>query len=169
MTVTSTEDNGAKDMPMSALVLGLGGLVPFVGLPLWQMFTIDEMVRERVVAAFIFYAASILSFLGGIGWGLAMRERDPVRRGLAFGVSVTPSLVAWAAAFVNVQFFAFSLGALGLAFALQGAWDVQLAGTGRAPRWFAGLRMVLTAVVLLAIAAMWIWRPPLSATSGFFL
>lgn len=169
MTIMSNEPIGQSKIPISALLLGLGGLIPFVALPVWQILAVDDLMRERALAAFIFYAASILSFLGGIGWGVAMGERDPLHRGLAFGVSVVPALVAWAAAFVNVQYLGFSLGMLSIAFALQGAWDVHLSKSGRAPRWFASLRLGLTLVVLLALTVMWLWRPALSGSAGLSL
>ena len=43
------------------------------------------------------YAALIVSFLGGIHWGLAFRHTEPPLALLAWGV--VPSLVAWVAGF----------------------------------------------------------------------
>ena len=169
MTIMSEQKLGDSKIPVSALVLGAGGLIPFVALPIWQIFAIDEAVRERALMAFIFYAAAILSFLGGIGWGIAMRERDPMQRGLSFGVSVVPSLVAWAAALINVQHLAFTLGILAVAFVVQVVWDVTLSSSGRAPKWFGSLRIGLTLVVLLALTAMWLWRPALSGVGQIAL
>lgn len=167
MTIISEDTLGAEDrIPISALVLGLAGLIPFFGLAYWQIFTADDLARERAVMALIFYAASILSFLGGVGWGLAMRERDPLQRGLSLGISVVPSLVGWAVAFVNMQDLAFSLGALGAAFMVQGVWDAYLARSGRAPRWFGMLRVGLTLAVLAALTVTWLWRPALGALSA---
>ncbi len=146
----------SSKMPISALLLGLAGLIPFFGLAFWQGHVSDELLADRLILGYIFYAASILSFLGGIGWGLAMSEQDPMQRGLSFGISTVPSLVAWAAAFINVQNLAFTLAILGAAFVLQGIWDFYLVQSGRAPRWFAQLRMGLTLAVLASMTWLWL-------------
>ncbi|MDB5649018.1 MAG: rane protein [Hyphomicrobiales bacterium] len=169
MTIMSdTPVGGDQTIPVSALLLGLGGLIPFFGLTAVQIFAQDDVTRERAVTALVFYAATILSFLGGIGWGLAMRERDPVQRGLSFGVSIVPALIAWAAAFINVQNLSFSLGVLGAAFLVQWVWDAHLVRSERAPRWFGALRLGLTLAVLLALTATWLWRPALEGIGGGF-
>ena len=89
-----------------------------------------------------------------------------MQRGLAFGVSTVPSLIAWAAAFINVQNLAFALTILGAAFLLQSAWDWHITQIGRAPRWFARLRIGLTIAVICAIALAWSLQPPLAGTGG---
>ena len=155
-----------QHIPISALLLGVAGLIPFFGLAVWQGMSADELLAERLMMGFIFYAASILSFLGGVGWGLAMNETDPVQRGLAFSVSTVPALIAWAAAFINVQNLGFALTILGAAFLLQSAWDWHLTQIGRAPRWFAKFRIGLTIAVLCAMALAWSLQPQLSGIGG---
>jgi hypothetical protein len=148
-------ETSQSQLPVSALLLGSAGLIPFFGLAIWQGRVSDELLADRLILAYVFYAASILSFLGGIGWGLAMSEEDPMQRGLSFSISTVPSLVGWAAAFINVQNLAFSLGILGAAFVLQGFWDFYLVQTERAPRWFAPLRLGLTIAVIASMAILW--------------
>ncbi len=155
-----------QQIPTSALILGLAGLIPLLGLAIWQSITPDELLTERLIMAYVFYAASILSFLGGIGWGLGMSERDPVQRGLSLGISTVPSLIAWAAAFVNVQNLGFTLLVLASAFLLQGAWDWHLTTNGRAPRWFGILRMGLTVAVLSSMAIVWFTQAPAAGIGG---
>ena len=150
-------------MPVSALLLGVAGLIPFFGLALWQGRVSDELLADRLILAYIFYAASILSFLGGIGWGLAISEQDPMQRGLSFSMSTLPSLVGWAAAFINVQNLAFSLAILGMGFVLQGIWDFYLVRNNRAPRWFGTLRMGLTLAVLASMTLLWFTQNDFSA------
>lgn len=75
--------------------LGLGGLIPFVALAaaLWLVPAAD---RPLAGIALLGYGASIVSFLGGIHWGLAMREGPaPSMPSLLWGV--LPSLLGWAA------------------------------------------------------------------------
>ncbi len=74
--------------------LGHAGLLPFVGLAL-LMWVVRDDVQAYVALALSAYAALVLSFLGGIHWGLAMRQPGRVPQALWWGV--VPSLVAWPA------------------------------------------------------------------------
>jgi hypothetical protein len=79
----------------AALVLGHAGLLPFVGAALWAAVGPAEQqaLAARVLLA---YAATIVSFLGGIHWGLAFAAPDgPATARLAWGV--VPALIAWPA------------------------------------------------------------------------
>jgi len=78
----------------TALRLGHAGLLPFViGAALVWLVRPDA--HPYVTAALSAYAAVIVSFLGGIHWGLAMRQSDAPPTLPAWGV--VPSLVAWVA------------------------------------------------------------------------
>ena len=77
-----------------ALRLGYAGLLPFVAGAL-LVWLVRPDVHPYVALALSGYAAVILSFLGGIHWGLAMREAAPPLPWLVWGV--VPSLVAWLA------------------------------------------------------------------------
>lgn len=80
--------------------LGYAGLIPFVGLSLC-VWWFDSAVREQYLHVLLTYAASILSFLGAIHWGLAMRDQSPPNTLLAWGVM--PSLIAWVALLLQVS------------------------------------------------------------------
>lgn len=74
--------------------LGYAGLLPFfVGALLVWLVRPD--VRPFVANGLSAYAAVIVSFLGGIHWGLAMRQAHPAPSLFSWGV--TPSLVAFVA------------------------------------------------------------------------
>ncbi|CCD93687.1 conserved membrane hypothetical protein [Bradyrhizobium sp. ORS 375] len=82
-------------IPTSMRILGLGGLIPFVGLAL---LVIAGQGPARLIAlqAQIAYGAVILSFLGAVHWGLAVQTpalADWWR--MAWGV--TPALLGWTA------------------------------------------------------------------------
>ena len=77
-----------------ALRLGYAGLLPFLAGAV-LVWLVRPEVHPYVALALSGYAAVILSFLGGIHWGLAMRESAPPLPWLAWGV--VPSLVAWLA------------------------------------------------------------------------
>ncbi len=80
--------------PRLATQLGYGGLLPFVaGAGL--VWVVRPDAHPYVTLALAAYAAVIVSFLGGIHWGLALRLTKPPTLLLAWGV--VPSLLAWVA------------------------------------------------------------------------
>ena len=72
--------------------LGYAGLLPFVAGAALQ-WMVREEVRPHVEHALSVYGAVIVSFLGGIHWGVALGHRAPAAGLLVWGV--TPSLLAW--------------------------------------------------------------------------
>ena len=70
------------------------GLLPFVGGAL-LVWLVDARAHPYVTLALSSYAALIVSFLGGIHWGLAMRQSAPAVSLLGWGVCA--SLLAWVA------------------------------------------------------------------------
>lgn len=81
-------------VPLSpvALRLGYAGLLPFV-LGALLVWLVDAEAHPYVVLALSAYAGVIVSFLGGIHWGVAFRDGAPS----LFVWGVVPSLVAWLA------------------------------------------------------------------------
>lgn len=77
-----------------ALKLGYLGLVPFL-LGALLVWLVRPDAHPDVVDALAKYAAVVVSFLGGIHWGLAMRQGVPSPAPFAWGV--VPTLVAWVA------------------------------------------------------------------------
>ena len=95
-------------MARAAHALGALGAVPFVGLTPQARDALGLRAvasGETCARAQIAYGATILSFLGGIHWGLAavkhtvVKHWNPTPAQLAarYAWSVTPSLLAWAA------------------------------------------------------------------------
>lgn len=78
----------------TALRLGYAGALPFVLLAALVWIVLPP-ARVYVPAMLSAYAAVIVSFLGGIHWGLAWRRPDPPPSLFVWGV--VPSLVAWVA------------------------------------------------------------------------
>lgn len=81
--------------PLWALRLGYAGLIPFV-LGAALIWLVQRAALPYVMLALSAYAAVIISFLGGIHWGLAMREGSAAEA-FPFVWGVAPSLVAWVA------------------------------------------------------------------------
>ena len=80
--------------PRLAWVLGVAGLIPFVAGAALQGLSPPGW-RMLAASALLTYGAVIVSFLGGIHWGLAMRQAQPAAAQLAWGV--LPSLLGWLA------------------------------------------------------------------------
>ncbi len=153
-----------------ALGLGLGGLLPFVGLAGLACggSTVGSTVGltagstigpDWALRGLILYGASILAFLGGLHWGFALSGRlsDRAAR-IALVWSVVPSLIAWSAAWMPEQAALLGLaGGLVLAWAFdQRAWPQYGIGS-----WFLWLRGLLTFVATGSLlAGAWIAGPP---------
>ncbi|MFV8835485.1 DUF3429 domain-containing protein [Aquisalimonas sp.] len=117
----------------TAIALGLAGALPFVALAI-AVWLIPETQSAWALGAVIAYGAVILSFLGGIHWGLALHAGPP--RG--FVISVIPSLLAWAALLLPATL---ALSLLTVCLVAQLVLDLRI----RLAPWFRVLRAVLTA------------------------
>ncbi|NXR43683.1 TMM69 protein, partial [Hippolais icterina] len=137
-----------KDSPKPALYLSLGGLIPFVAVPL-AMAMQGTYCRELAFAQ-VAYGAATASFLGGMRWGFALPENSPAKPdwlNLANG-TVPPLLACQALLFKDVTQGAVML-MLALGIALH--YDISLLPTY--PRWFKVLRVVGTVVMVLSLLA----------------
>ena len=145
-------------IPYVPLGLGLAGLIPFwalaIGLSLRGAFGLTPELLESALAT---YGAIILSFLGGIRWGLAVAadagENGSSEHKANYVISVVPSLLAWAALAAPEPW---RLGLLALIAAALGPIDLGLVRAGITPVWFGRLRLILStgAGVALAFAAL---------------
>jgi hypothetical protein len=128
--------------------LALAGFVPFAVLALWLYgIAPDHPWRHATIMLLAGYAALVLSFLGGIRWGMAILAHEGgERRDLWLGV--VPLLAGWGALFARPP-LVFVL--LAVAFAAQGAWDALTLPPGAAPDWFRRVRIQVT---LLTVAAL---------------
>ncbi len=137
---TSTQSR----IPNAALWLGPLGLVPFLAGALAPWLLPAEGLPEADLAL-VGYGAVILSFLGGVHWGLAA----PAGRALQLGLSVVPSLVGWLALLVaSLHAVGPGLWLLAAAFAALLPGDLLAAGRGLAPGWYPRLRVPLTVIVV---------------------
>jgi hypothetical protein len=141
-------------LPRSAMILGSVGLTPFIllaiqtatGLPMGAGMV--ETARE----ALVIYGAIVMSFLGGIQWGLAVSSADRSDSWRRYGFSVVPTVLACLSVWLGGH-----SGLVALASALT-AWiiyELWCSGLGEAPQWYARLRLGLSvvAVACLVLAA----------------
>ncbi|WP_088278516.1 DUF3429 domain-containing protein [Ideonella sp. A 288] len=74
--------------------LGQAGLVPFV-LGAALVWLVDERAHGYVTLGLSVYAALVVSFLGGIHWGIGFVHADPPPTLFVWGV--VPSMLSWVA------------------------------------------------------------------------
>jgi hypothetical protein len=137
------------------IALGVAGLIPFA---LCAATVAAEMTlplignADAARDALVVYAIAILSFTGGIRWGLTMMS-DNGRGGRDLIISVIPALVGWFAYFLAAPR---DLWMLCVAFIVFGLLDYGLSCRTVAPEWFGRLRLGLAAgaALFLAIAAI---------------
>jgi len=133
-------------MPRPAFGLGIAGLLPFWGLAVLVSIA-DPALSETALRAQMAYGALILSFLGGVHWGIAAVNR--LNAGwLRLGWGVTPSLVAWAALFLPP---AWGLCVLVSGFLTAAVIDFRIFTADNATVWFARLRTILSAGAVSAL------------------
>lgn len=144
-----------NDKQKTAHLLGYAGVLPFLICAI-NLFTEWPLFTGFALQVFVIYSAVILSFLGGIRWGLALQQQ-PLSTG-ALILSVMPSLVALSCLLLSTPLS--QIIALTIAFTAQGLLDWRHAPAGM-PDWMISLRLRLTIIVLachgIAIAAVMRW------------
>ncbi|XP_074640972.1 transmembrane protein 69-like [Tubulanus polymorphus] len=134
-----------RHSPLPALTLGLSGLIPFVAVPGCMIFM--QTYCPELAFAQVAYGASILSFLGGVRWGLTLHTGGQIQPNWHnLGYSVMPSLVAWTGLMLPHTFSALTLiGGLGMV----AYFDTVMRGY---PDWFKALRFILS---FFAVLSLW--------------
>jgi len=131
-------------IPRPALLLGWAGVIPFALLTAASALDIHPWSLDPTMALRA-YGACILSFMGGIQWGILLPRdegRAPFSRYL---ISVVPALVA-----VLCLLISNGAGLTGLivGFLALLAYDISTVRQGLAPRWYTSLRVQLTLAVV---------------------
>jgi len=133
-----------RHIPVVPLVLGVAGLIPFVTLAVaeaagWRLFGWSPAFQHAALAT---YGALIVSFLGGIRWGLAVGMEDQRAARFEYALSVVPQLLAWVSLAVPAPWDLRALAAIVIGL---GFLDYTLVFGGKAPTWFGRLRLGLSA------------------------
>jgi len=126
--------------------LGISGLIPFITPPL-LMFT-QNVTCPELIEYQLYYGAVILSFLGGVRWGMAVTPGSPIPGNWSqYSWSVVPSLIAWSGLMLPDTY----PGIASVIFGIGITCYNDLRQTGY-PSWFKGLRILLTTVAMLSMS-----------------
>ncbi len=136
-------------IPKAPFWLGAGGLIPFVVITS-AMWALPAPYTPPLLFWLSAYAAVMLSFAGGLHWGLSMLHPDMTEQdqSVFMAWSVVPALVGWISLLMPPKT---SLILLIATFVIQYAADRQLAQRFRLPSWYLRLRAGLTAVAVLCL------------------
>lgn len=140
-----------KTIPPVPLVLGAAGLIPFAGLAAMHLGGWGGPLGwspDFVRMGLALYGTIILSFLGGVRWGLAVAGMEAASRNYA--ISVIPPLLGWLALALAQPW---DLRALGFLHVGLGLLDYGLTCRTEAPEWYGNLRLGLAAGAGLSLLA----------------
>jgi hypothetical protein len=134
-------------LPLSLMA---AATLPFVGLSASVPLHLFSNARP-IVELLLTYAAVIISFLGGIHWGIAVTQFAQKRRiaNLLVAESVWPSLIAWGVLFYGEIYT--QLLVLTLLYAFVWGIDSLLYSNDIIPQWFFNLRCVITPIVVVSL------------------
>lgn len=142
--------NPDTKVPVAAAWLGGLGALPFVALAV-ATHVIGEPMRSLSAHGLAAYGATILSFLGGVHWGLAVasHRQEPQLKLMGWLVlSVIPSLLGWSALIMPTRL---GVAVLAASFAVMLWVDLRATKIGRAPAWYPKLRIPLTCAVVASL------------------
>jgi hypothetical protein len=132
------------------------GLAIFAGLTL-LLLSPETRVRIPAITAMVTFSAVVISHLGGIEGGLALREEiaNERMRAISLSLSILPAIAAWAVYWLPSP--QWQLGtSIAIFVAVWGA-DLWLARQGLIPAWFVDLRTAATATVCVILGfALWL-------------
>jgi hypothetical protein len=139
-----------------AWLFAIGGALVFAGITaaLWSG---DSHIRTPAIAALVTVAAIILSYLGGLEGGMALRDESGTEgtRAMALGLSTLPALAAWGVLWLPSPQWQIG-SAIGLFIAVW-ASDLRLAHQGLIPAWFVDMRTAITAAACIILGvAYWL-------------
>lgn len=146
-----------RPLPPFAIILGLAGLLPFVLCSLGALSLASDG-STRSLLALVAYGATILAFLGGVHWGLALdgsgAPSERVQRA-RFGLGVVPSLMGWVAMLVTfIGLPTTGLIVLTAGFVATTAVEAHAARRGLMPQRYMWLRWGLSIVVVVCLVSV---------------
>ena len=139
-------------IPAGALVLGVAGLIPFVTGSVLVWLPQLQNIAPTIPPLVFFYAALIVSFLGGVRWGAAMQNATTgtmLARELC--VSVIPTLITLVCYILSLPA---ALTMLLILIISQGLVDILAVRQKKLVEWYAPLRLLLSGVAGASLASL---------------
>lgn len=147
-----------RKLPSIAMLLGIGGLIPFIVCGLGALAN-PPPNDELSLMALIAYGAVILAFLGGVHWGFGLEQAGTAPSDIQrarFGLGVLPSLIGWVAVLLAVLSYGrVALALLVVGFFLTTMIEARASRHGYMPKGYMGLRWVLSAIVVVCLVTVW--------------
>ncbi|MGB1117713.1 MAG: DUF3429 domain-containing protein [Parvibaculales bacterium] len=144
-----------KTIPAGALVLGFAGLIPFVagGVLVWLPQL--QNIAPTIAPVVFFYAALIVSFLGGVRWGAVMQNATTgTALARELSASVIPTLITLACYILSLPA---ALAMLLILIISQGLVDILAVRQKKLVAWYAPLRLLLSAVAGASLASILVY------------
>ena len=144
-----------KTIPAGALILGFAGLIPFVagGVLVWLPQL--QNIAPTIAPVVFFYAALIVSFLGGVRWGAAMQNATTgTALARELSASVIPTLITLACYILSLPA---ALAMLLILIISQGLVDILAVRQKKLVAWYAPLRLLLSVVAGASLASILVY------------
>ena len=146
-----------SEAPPLVLILGFGGLLPFLAGAIGVMA--GGQAALQAATALPVYSAVILSVLAGGRWASELVIRSDKPRSGVMMLSILLSLAGWIAVVIQVwnrpglplDLELTGWGILIAGFVVQFLWDRTAIRGATFPGWYMPLRFILTAVVVLCL------------------
>ena len=136
--------------PGIALLLGWGGVLPFVAAAVAKLWG-GPVIALYALAWGSAYAGVIITFIGAVHWGIALKHPDDKKRMIHFIWSVLPALAVWPVMtlppLVRLPFLVVGLGIVWIA-------DMVAYKRGHMPVWYIKLRHGLTSVAISSLVIL---------------
>ncbi len=138
-----------RRLPILATILGIVGLIPFIGGGVAAL----GLQADRATLALVAYGAVTLSFLGGVHWGFALGDLDGRGERQRLLLGVAPALIGWVAVLLSVA-IRLEAGLALLLLGFVGLTVVEARGrrAGLVPPGYMILRYALSAIVVVILA-----------------
>ena len=144
-----------KAIPGGALVLGFAGLIPFVASGVLVWLPQLQNIAPTIAPVVFFYAALIVSFLGGVRWGAAMQNATTgTALASELSASVIPTLITLACYILSLPA---ALAMLLILIISQGLVDILAVRQKKLVAWYAPLRLLLSAVAGASLASILVY------------
>ncbi len=138
---------GERPHATALQVIGYGALVPLVAMAMIIFLTYPSPGADSALRAEIGYGAALLSFIGGIRWGLAVAKGGDYLLFRPLGLATLAMPFAWVVLFVDERI---ALAALMAGFQLLLLAE-RIGGPSPMPDWYRALQLPFTILVELAL------------------